>query len=260
VPVSRGTLPIAVLAAMLETMIGAPASAQCVASAVERFQSADFDGAHDELRRCLAAGDIGRADALEAYRHLAAIALVRGDRPGAEAYARSAIALDPATSAPEGAPELLREILDTLRARVERATLRIEHYLAQGEVVLALEGDARELLPQLALECASQPSAAPTPWSRSAHGPPPLVRLAIGDTHAALRCRGTARSRGGAAWLLAETEVAAREPPASGDGWLWAIAIGSGVVVIGAIVGVTLGFVLGGDQSTATGTVVVDWP
>src|SRR5262245_60593252 len=80
------------------------ARAQSIEDARTKWFEADFEGSRDEFRRVLASPSLTPTQALDAHRFLAVIHLALREDDAARAHADAAVALDPSSTPPEGAP------------------------------------------------------------------------------------------------------------------------------------------------------------
>jgi hypothetical protein len=105
---------------------GAPAEQPAralVQRGVKAFREADFAKALDLFRQALTRSDLGRAEQVEAQRHIALCHGAYGHAEEATRALRQLLRLDPLATLPAGSPPALVEQLETLR----RTQPRLEH-------------------------------------------------------------------------------------------------------------------------------------
>jgi hypothetical protein len=231
-------------------LAGRPAGAQAgLDRARALYLEADFDGALAVLREVLESADLDRAAAAEAHRYLATLTLASGDAAAARAHAAAAVALEPAVTAPEGAPTELDGILDQVREErgSQAAAIVIEAQgpgLArerQGDVTARLEGAPPGLVSRLALRCGEGDEAVEAEGASGEVS----VRLTPGGRERSVRCVARAGNEAGAAVLEAAAELdVARNgtegPGARGPLWAWLVGVGGGLVLVGVITAVAV--------------------
>jgi hypothetical protein len=195
----------------------------------ELYMEADFEAAGAAFSAVLDSPGLDRADATEAHRYLAAIALIVGDGHRVAEHARAAVALTPSVEAPEGAPPELSEALDEARAELgeEGVTLGISsdpEVLEPGataEVTARLEPSPAGLVDAVRLRCGGE--AVP---EIDASGPPPEVSVTVapGAGAASVRCSAEAETSAGAALFEVEATLPVRGGRGGGGsdgGVLW---------------------------------------
>jgi hypothetical protein len=279
-PVARFGRSLALGFALAMVAVGAaPASAQSIEDARQRWFDADFEGALGAFEAVLASPALTSAQALDAHRYVAVLALALGREAAAQAHADAAVALDPEVTPPEGAPEAAEALFRMAQRRQggHPAALSIDTPVtlalgAPGRVVAHLEPSPAELIGELRLRCGAE----------EAHGPPPSVELAVLPREA-LDCVAEARTAAGAilfstrrelTFAPPEVEVAAARPvdlaPPAGHAVpdpaperrrkLWPWLVGASVLAAAAV-GVTVGVVVGrrSDEAQFGGTTVVGW-
>jgi len=235
--VNRG---LSVVFAIALLGLAGPAAAQTLESAQQHYLEAEFERAGAELDAVLERSDLDAATAVEAHRLLAALHLIFEDRAQAREHADAALALDPATTAPDGAPLELTEIFGQARSatagRRPLLEVRAEGWLhadRPGRVLALLSPAPPRLVPELRLRCLHGGSVL-------AHeeGPPPEVGLEVTPPQGAraVTCEAQAATAGGA--VLFETSV---ELTVGVPWWPWVVGAGAVVVTVAILVGVLVG-------------------
>jgi hypothetical protein len=243
--------------ALLLALAPLRASAQDLDAARAAYLDADFERARTLYRAVLESEDLDRAQAIEALRYLVALDTLLGDTEAARGHARSAVALEPSVTVPEGSPDEAAELVERARVDASReATAALD--LAPAEppasgvpttIVLSYPGGPRSLIDELRLHCDGAQGA------HDATGEMPEVRLATPETAGDLACTGEARTRAGAV-LARASEVFARSmdgqstvpvPQAEND---WGLILGvTGAVLAVVVAAVIVGVVLGTSSS-----------
>jgi hypothetical protein len=246
-------------------LLSGEARAQSVEDGRRLYLEAEFDAARDAFAAVLDRPSVDVAQAAEAHRYLAALYAVLRDEGATRRHAEAAVALDPAVTAPAGAPSALGALLDEVRRETggARATLHIgaEDGVRPAEparVRLALDPAPEALASTLRLRCVSGTESA------EERGAPPSVEVELTVAGDEVNCGGTAYTRGGAP-LLSATEVLEPAPraetgdaavlvPAEDDGsdgsaLPWLLVGGAAVVAAAVVVAVIL---IGGDGERAS--------
>ena len=239
------------LACALGFAIAIPSSAlaQDLEQARAHYFDAEFEEAIAAFGQVLASETLTPTAAGEAHRFLAALHALLGDSARAEEHARIAVALNPAVSAPDGAPPEVAELL--ARAREEtggaRSTIVIE---PDGPLVLGTETTVRARLTprepsigdELVLGCVSGETDV------EVGGAPPEVDVLLTPGASEARCEATALTDAGGALITAvanltvggeRTSSAAEGAGGGGDDTvIWAVlgGVGAALLVAGAII------------------------
>ena len=251
--------PLLVLACVLVTE---HASAQSVDEARRLYLEADFEAAASAFDEVLARPSLDVETGAEAHRYLAVLRALLGDEQAARRHVALAVALDPAVSAPEGAPPWVPEAMEAARAELGGRAARIAIEGApEGDayaVTATLSPSPPGLVRELSLRCVSGQA------EEHARGEPPQVAISIVPAAESVHCRASGTTPSGAPLFSAREELAVSSAGASaallatereeedegGAGaWPW-LAAGAGVAVAAVVVAVLLVGSSGGDTAT----------
>lgn len=219
-------------------------SAQTLDEARRAYLEADFRRSAETFEAVLETPSVDRAGAVEAHRHLAALRLLLGDAALARRHAEAAVALDPATSPPEGAPPAAESLFDEARDAFggRAAAIAIEGETAGDDLdVRASVSPAPEALAdRIGLRCVHGADAAEETAEL------PEVALRIARPAQTVHCRAWITGGGGAQLIDAsatfDLEAASEQVTEVGEGgspWPW-IGLVAGVLVVGAVVAYAL--------------------
>jgi hypothetical protein len=238
--IHRVGVTVAVLLAL--SMAGASARAQAELDRGRMaYLEADFEGALAAFDAALDSAQLDPAGALEAYRFLAALSLVSGDEAAAMRHARAAVALDPAATAPDGAPTELEGILAQARAEQgpEAAAIAIDRGGRSSHVTARLEHAPPDLGARLTLRCGDDDAV---------EGAPPVVETRV-RARRGVHCTARLENTAGGTLVAAEVDVTVATRSDDGtprDGasrrrlWPWIVGVGGGLVLAGVITAVAV--------------------
>lgn len=195
-----------------------------------------------------------RADLVEAYRHLAVLSLVRGDRAGAARAALRAVSLEPGVAPPEGAPPETPDLFDAARRQAPgpglACALELPESPAAGAPVgvrVRVTGDAGALAAKVVVSCGTDHEAA---LERSGAGAAASVAVEGSAAGVERACHARVLTADGATLAEASGRIVAQagaplagapEPsPAapSEEGafpWVW-VGVGTATVVAAGVV------------------------
>ena len=275
---TRAASSFVVLAVLVFLAPFGRARAQSVDDARALYHAANFQEAVPAFEAVLASESATRGDVLSAHRHLAALHEMQGASDRAIVHARAAVALDPAVTAPEGAPPEVTALLD--RARDELggpAELAVGTpdgplgYELPGRVRAHLARAPDGLFARVRLSCDGGGGRA-TVASAAARE----VTAEVTARSATVRCDATAATAAGAVLLDVSRTLPVEGAPdallaGSSDGsvgptddeeaaapiWPWLLAAGGALVLAGAIVAVVL--VAQPDQASFGGARIEGW-
>ncbi len=234
----------------------AAARAQSLDEARTRFYGADFDGARTAFEALLGAPSLTRAQAIEAHRFLAVIALGQGQHDHALDEARAAVALDPDVRPPAGTPPEGRRLFEEARRSLGPGGAQLS--VASGPSLTG-EGAAvtASLLPypdalkgRLTLAC----DGAGVPPQQQSSTPPAVRLTVVRPSSGTLTCTARLASAGGT--ILMEQHVILHVSPAHPRErarpvpWGW-IAAGTGVALAASIVAIVLAVSVSSQGNTA---------
>ncbi len=232
------------------------------------YLNADFEGAAAAFGRALASASLTAPLAVEAHRHLAALRLALGDEDDASAHAAAAVALDPSTAPPEGAPPELQALLDRARGEAAALTVTSDGAVARDSAttVRARVAPAPDgLFASIRLRCDG--GSAGTVESEDSP-PETSVRVEVGSDGERLSCAAAASSPGGADLVSVErvfdlrgevTEAAGGEIASEGGLPLWPfVAGGAAAAVVLVVVIVAVAASSSGNDQAHIGTATVE--
>jgi len=236
--------------ALVGTLIAAlPADAQTVPDARRLYLEADFEGAAAAFEEVLARPSLDVPTGSEAHRYLAVLRALLGDEEAARRHAAIAVALDPAVTAPEGAPPWVGQAMDEARStfggRAARLTISSEPSGDGVRLTATLSPAPDRLAETMSIRCVSGSAQDET------SGPPPDVALELAPETDSVHCRASAVTPGGAPLFSAREELAIAGAGAGrgalvaggelddndggGSAWPW-IGLTAGLVIAGAVV------------------------
>jgi hypothetical protein len=244
--------------------IPARVSAQFI-EARRQYLDAEFEEAWETFHEALEAPTLTREEVAQAHRYLAMLAFVlRGDESAAAEHAAAAVALDPAATAPEGAPPAVEGFFARFRRELGGRSLQLT--ITSSSNVDGVRVTARlepvvlpGLVERIELQCVSngslvEQSAAPPEASVSITG--------SGVSH----CHARASSPGGTTLLqqreevLGATSVPNHEVEQSDDTvWIVLAIVGVSVLAAG---GITAGILLSESsrpEPFLNGPTVLEW-
>ncbi|MFT5354330.1 MAG: hypothetical protein ACI9KE_001535 [Polyangiales bacterium] len=231
--------------------LSAVASAQTVGDARRHYMEAEFEEAIEDFEAVLSRPSLDAAAAVECHTHLMTLRLLLGNADAARVHAAYALSLDPAASAPAGAPPEATQLLTDVRAELGGAArLTIDTMVApeQGQpatILASLTPTPDGLFSSLRLRCASGDATA------DESGAPPSVELTLSPEDE-IFCRATASTDTGAVLLRVRQTFALDEMPGDNDEgtspWVW-VGVGAGVLVVVATV-VAVVLLVPSDQAT----------
>ena len=225
-----------------EILSATSVKAQAVDEGAEHYYAARFEDAKAVFEAVLAMPNLQRADAINAHRFLALLALGENNAELAARHASIAVALDPRSTPPEGSPpnafRLFDEARNRLAGREARVALSLNPATPQRDapvtVRATLEPTIVGLASRLRLRCEAQGTR------RVRESTTGQVELIVSAQHsAAADCMGQALSPGGAALLEASTQwttptepvnSAAEDATDTSPPWAW-IGVGAAVLV-----------------------------
>ena len=205
-----------------------PQSAEELLAAAETaiVEAADFEGATTLLQEVLRHEEVSPPILARAHIHLAAMALLF-DRSGeAVEHVRAAVLLDATTTAPDGAPEQLTELLEQAKEQHRGpARLTLDEEWSSDEVrtlTLRLHPNAPSLGLHLRLTCGVGDA------ERRNEGPTPTLQQTWGLYGAS--CRGEALSSSNAVVLDLTRVFEDRSVETDNTRRNWILGIGGGVL------------------------------
>lgn len=230
-----------VLACALGTVICLPASvdAQTVEDARRHYLEAEFEEAIADFEAVLSRPSLDAAAAVECHTHLMTLRLLLGNADVARVHAAYALSLDPAASAPAGAPPEATQLLTDVRgelggpARLTIDTLATPEVGQPATILASVDPAPDGLFSSLRLRCASGDTAA------DESGAPPSIELTLSPEDE-IFCQASASTETGAVLLrVRQSFVLGEEPGETGGGgtspWVW-VGVGAGVLVVAAAV------------------------
>lgn len=225
--------------------------AQTVEDARRHYLEAEFDEAIAAFEAVLSRPSLDAAAAVECHTHLMTLRMLLGNAEAARIHASYALSLDPAASAPAGAPPEATQLLTDVRGELGGpARLTIDTLAAPEEgqpttILASLEPAPDGLFSSLRLRCASGEATA------DESGAPPSVELTISPDEE-IFCRASASTDTGAVLLrVRQTFALGEEEDEAGGGtspWVW-VGVGAGVLVVAAAV-VAVVLLVPNDQAT----------
>lgn len=224
--------------------------AQSVEDARRHYLEAEFDEAIAGFEAVLSRPSLDAAAAVECHTHLMTLRMLLGDADAARVHAAYALSLDPAASAPAGAPPEATQLLTDVRGELGGpARLSIERLSPQEEgqettIQASLGTSPDGLFSSLRLRCASGETAA------DESGAPPRVELSLSPSEE-IFCRASASNNAGAVLLrVRQTFTLEDEQEAAGgtSPWVW-VGVGAGVLAVAAVV-VAVVLLVPNDQAT----------
>ena len=230
----------AVVLASVCFLFASSAEAQSVEDARRHYLEAEFEEAVADFESILSRPSLDAAVAVECHSHLMVMRLLLGDPDAARVHASYALALDPAASAPAGAPPEAAELLSEVRSEVSGGTrLTIDALTTpeEGEptsFIASLDTAPDGLFETIRLRCASGDNTAED------DGAPPSVELSLLPEDEVF-CRASASTAGGAVLLRARESFALGQDAAGEEGgggtspWVW-VGVGAGVLAVAAAV------------------------
>lgn len=225
--------------------------AQSVEDARRHYLEAEFDEAIAGFEAVLSRPSLDAAAAVECHTHLMTLRLLLGEADAARVHAAYALSLDPASSAPAGAPPEATQLLTEVRAELGGpARLSIAPLVAPEEgqattIQASLDSAPDGLFSSVRLRCASGENAA------DESSDPPSVELTLSPDEE-IFCRASASNNAGAVLLrVRETFVLGEEQDEAAGGtspWVW-VGVGAGVLAVAAAV-VAVVLLVPNDQAT----------
>jgi hypothetical protein len=203
----------AAAAALAALALAGDAGAQEAPDGVALFEQARFEEAQAWFRLVLVAPDANDAAVTRAHLYLAAIALAAGEQAAAEAHAAAAVTLDPAVTAPPGAPPELDSMLRLAASTLPRGGLSIEldgpecrERREPVRVRAALTTASPALAASVTVRC--EAGDGPPAEVRS-NGPTAELEIApdVDGPGQAMTCLATARTAGGVPLRAAELRI-----------------------------------------------------
>lgn len=209
-------------------------SAQTLAEGRELYLDAEFRPAMEVFTATLERDDLTDEEIAEVHSYLAALRLLAGEQEVAREHATAAVLQDHDVTAPEGAPEAMRALLDDVRVRFdeEAPLISIEADVTDGEstVEARIDPELEALVADISLRC-----VAPESGIESITGTAPDVMLTISETSGSVYCVARGVSRRGVEILRARRDLELRgSERRRNTNWIW-LGIGLGVATVTAL-------------------------
>ncbi|MFK7998299.1 MAG: hypothetical protein AB8H86_01835 [Polyangiales bacterium] len=227
------------------------AHAQTVEDARRHYLEAEFEEAIADFEAVLSRPSLDAAAAVECHTHLMTLRMLLGNAEAARVHAAYALALDPAASAPAGAPPEATQLLTDVRGQLggpARLSIDTESAPEQGApttIRASLEPAPDGLFTSLRLRCASGDVTG------DESGAPPNVALTLSPDEE-IFCRASASNDAGAVLLRVRQTFTLDEEEQDAAGgtspWVW-VGVGAGVLAVAAAV-VAVVLLVPNDQAT----------